>query len=156
MKILLSFMLLSLFFIGDIQACGGKKVQSLQIERTTCYGKCPAYRLGVNKDGSLGYEGKMFVENEGFYKAQVSEEDVADIFDYIKTLNLNDYEEKYDRGITDVPSLILTFNKKNGDQQVITIRSGGPEELKRLAEMVDRYRDAEWQPVKSPEQELND
>ncbi len=156
MKIQLTTLLISLLSLNTTLACGSKKIVSVQIERTTCYGKCPAYRLGVNKNGSLGYEGKRFVKKEGFYEAEVGEDEVADIFQDIKSLPLKEYQEKYDRGMTDVPSLIITFTQKNGKEQKITIRSGGPEELIQLANKVDRYLEADWKPITSIEQKQNE
>src|SRR5437762_3733651 len=41
------------------------RIEQLSLERTTCYGWCPAYTVTVFGDGRVEYEGKRFVKIKG-------------------------------------------------------------------------------------------
>ena len=46
-------------------APGLPRIDSLVLERTTCYGTCPSYRIVVSRDGHVAYEGRKFVKELG-------------------------------------------------------------------------------------------
>lgn len=49
---------------------------SITLERTSCFGSCPDYAVTVEGDGSVTYDGRLFVAVEG---AQTASVPVADV-----------------------------------------------------------------------------
>ena len=47
------------------------------LERSGCYGWCPAYRVLVFADGTLEYEGEHFVLHKGLHRGQVTPAQLA-------------------------------------------------------------------------------
>jgi hypothetical protein len=50
------------------------KLYLLEFERTECLGTCPAYKIKVTNDGTLFYEGKMFVKTKGKVTSRLTRE----------------------------------------------------------------------------------
>jgi hypothetical protein len=44
----------------------------VRMERTVCYGLCPAYAVVIGADGAVDYEGKSFVSVRGHARSHVS------------------------------------------------------------------------------------
>jgi hypothetical protein len=51
---------------------GGADVTRITLDRTGCYGTCPAYTLSLGADGSATYEGRAFVAARGRFEAQIA------------------------------------------------------------------------------------
>src|SRR5712671_6451670 len=61
-------------------ACSAQKAPDdvvITLERTTCLGTCPAYKLTIRGDGSVVYEGHKFVRGEGIRQRQVDKTAIA-------------------------------------------------------------------------------
>ena len=46
----------------------------IYMERTVCYGPCPAYELLLLSDGTIFYEGVSFVKVEGIYRWSINKD----------------------------------------------------------------------------------
>lgn len=53
----------------------------ITLERTTCFGACPAYTVRITSDGAVDYEGRQFVRVTGPVHAAVAPADVAALVD---------------------------------------------------------------------------
>jgi hypothetical protein len=51
----------------------------ITLQRTICYGMCPAYKLTIRGDGTLIYEGKEFVKTTGTVKSSVTREQLKEL-----------------------------------------------------------------------------
>lgn len=40
------------------------KFKTIQLERTMCFGECPVYKVEILSDGTVNYNGEMFVEKK--------------------------------------------------------------------------------------------
>ena len=96
----------------------------ITLERTTCFGTCPAYKLTIFDDGKVVFEGKDFVKTKGKAKGRITKARVADLlreFDRIDYVKLDDdYGEgnKCPEGWTDYPSAITSLTR-DGKQKTV-------------------------------------
>src|SRR5919202_5807692 len=47
------------------------QITEVTLERTACFGTCPAYKVTIRSDGTIIYEGREFVQMKGTYKGEV-------------------------------------------------------------------------------------
>ncbi len=67
------------------------------LERTACFGTCPAYEVKVHADGFVVYEGKDFVKLKGRHTAQVPPGKIAALaaaFESAGYWELHDYDDQ--------------------------------------------------------------
>ena len=86
----------------------------ITMERTACFGTCPIYKLTIEGNGTVIYEGQDFVQVKGEQSASLSSAQIQDLvsaFEQAQFFTLTDYINK-DR--TDSPSVItsITLNGK--------------------------------------------
>lgn len=129
------------------------------IQRTSCYGRCPAYTATIYQSGRVVYEGKHFVEKEGKYEAQMSRDKMDMLLVEAKKINYFELADKYDSNVTDLPACI-TVIQADGKRKQIYNRHEGPPELRTFQQTFDQILDGlEWTKAETPEQkesELND
>jgi hypothetical protein len=82
----------------------------IALERTGCYGSCPAYRVEVGGDGSVTYRGGAFVDVEGEHRYSVPVDEVAKLVDGMRRSDLWSLNPEYQAGVTDSPTYALTFD----------------------------------------------
>jgi Domain of unknown function (DUF6438) len=86
----------------------------ITLERTVCRGTCPAYKLTIEGNGTVIYEGQDFVQVKGKQTASLSPAQIQDLvstFEQAKFFTLTDYTHE---DTTDSPSVItsITINGK--------------------------------------------
>lgn len=125
-------------------------IEQIAMERTACFGTCPVYRIEVNKDGSLIYIGRHYVDHEGTYRNKVSTSKVDELFKQFREYRIDTCSEEYNSLIQDVPGVYyyITYENSN-DQQEIRNAHFGPEFLKRLSFEVDSFAkvDNSWDKI---------
>ncbi len=103
------------------------QITEVTLERTTCFGTCPAYKVTLRNDGTIIYEGREFVEKKGTYKGQVYG------FDRLAQLILAqkyfDLKDDYSRPITDMPSVITSVVRSGRRKTINDYAGSGPVEL---------------------------
>ncbi len=65
----------------------------ITLERTGCNGSCPIYKLRISADGSLAYDGQMYVKTKGIVRSTVSQEQLRQLiseFEKAKYFSLRD------------------------------------------------------------------
>ena len=114
----------------------GEMYPIITIEKTICFGTCPAYLFKAYPDGSVTYTGKDYVELVGEYKASISKEELANIKTLFDEADYFSFANVYSANITDLPTTYLYYD--NGKQnKKITDYHGAPESLKKLEEDVE-------------------
>lgn len=98
------------------------------MERTACFGSCPSYKFSISKNGYAYYKGMAFVENEGEYKAKVSQELISSILEAAEKSHYYTMKEFYWEPITDVPSTYTSVLNK-GERFNRLNQSEAPQEL---------------------------
>ncbi|MBK8339180.1 MAG: hypothetical protein IPK99_03870 [Flavobacteriales bacterium] len=106
------------------------------IERTPCFGKCPAYRIKVYRSGYATYEGISNVERLGMNRGQVGLDTLAVLLKEAEAIGYFDLQDSYDRQVTDIPSTRLRMVSGARDKAILA-RAGVPPELKAFALRAD-------------------
>jgi len=122
-----------------------REFESIQLETTGCYGRCPVYSLTIFADGRVVYEGFADVDVLGAREAQLEEADLALLHDALGNqmdffaledeyrYKLDEQGEKY--SITDQPSTFLTL-RYSGEVKRVESYFGAPESLENLEALV--------------------
>ena len=83
---------------------------TITLERTVCYGTCPSYKLTIDGDGTVNYEGLDFVEVKGKQTASLDSAQIQDLVSAFETTNFFSLQDKYtDYNVTDRPSAITSI-----------------------------------------------
>ena len=124
------------------------------LERTSCYGRCPTYKVNVYKSGYTEYNGKRWVDKTGLYATNLTREEINKIIAKAKEMQFFDMKNYYDSQIVDFPSTYI-FIRDNGNKKLVKDRHAAPAEYKELATFMDTILDGkEWiaiDPVEMPE-----
>ena len=119
----------------------------LRLERTSCFGTCPAYVVEVDAQGNLRYEGKANVCTPGNVAGRVSPEVVTQLRQAISGAHFVDASEKCcECLVTDTPSAVITIVDA-GRSKTIMVTDGcpGPAEIRGLADKFDGLlRTEQW------------
>ncbi len=98
----------------------------ITLERTVCYGSCPAYKLSIDFNGNVGFNGGNFTKKRGKAAGKISQNQIKDMiaeFEKSDFFNLRDsYEEARDGCTefeTDNPSEIISI-QINGKKKRIS------------------------------------
>jgi hypothetical protein len=79
------------------------------LERSGCYGSCPAYRVDVHGDGRAVYTGSHYVDVVGEHRYTVAPEAVARLLDSVRAKGLWSLRASYRAGVTDNPTYKVTM-----------------------------------------------
>jgi len=82
---------------------------SVTLERTRCYGACPAYVVSVDQDGHVAYEGESFVAAFGKRTSNVPSAAAVNLYARAKALHFETLKPRYAVPCTDHPSAFITF-----------------------------------------------
>lgn len=124
---------------------GAAEADSLffSLERTPCFGPCPAYRVKIYRSGSATYEGRGNMEMMGMHTGTVSSEMMEDLLTKAERSGFFGLNDKYDAQVTDLPSTIIQVNS-NGRSKKVVARVGTPLTFKNFAE----YAEGQLLPLK--------
>lgn len=116
----------------------------ITMERTPCFGACPAYHLTVFGNGTVIYNGYSSVAVTGEQTSQISQEQVRELVNEFYKAGFFTLRDKYIENVTDLPS--TTTSISIGDETKSVYRYGfGPERLVQLEDKIDEITGAnEW------------
>ena len=107
-----------LFLCIALAACGAPLQPTpdystlvVTMERTPCFGTCPAYKLMIFGDGRVEYEGLNFVKVQGKQTAMLTADQIKELVAEIEKANVFVLEENYTVNATDLPSTLLTVGQ---------------------------------------------
>jgi len=114
----------------------------VRLERSECYGTCPAYSVEIHGDGSIDYEGNAYVANKGRQRAQIAPDALVALaarFDKAGFFRL-DWADPCDAVATDNPTATLTFTTGLRTRTIADYHGNGcmPKVLRDLEDEVDR------------------
>ena len=114
------------------------------MERTPCFGTCPAYKLLIMPNGSATYIGRRFAPREGIYTGKVDAATMKALGQAVEASGFSKMDDVYDRPVTDLPSTIIRFRTGGQDKQVVG-RVGPPQAFKDLAKRAEELlANVEW------------
>lgn len=142
---------------GEMTTKGSSMKQFSQIamERTPCFGTCAAYRVEVNKDGSVRYISRHFTEYEGTYEKKFDASKVEELYKEFSSYRVDTCAEKYESLIQDVPGIMYYITYADNSEQVIRNAHFGPRFLKVLAKEVDKFSQVDDNWTKTADKEEN-
>jgi len=80
----------------------------IDFERGPCFGTCPVYALTVGADGSVVYDGRQFVETQGERTASLTESQLQELVDAVRSTDFFGLADRYTVPATDLPSITLS------------------------------------------------
>lgn len=89
------------------------------LQRTPCFGKCPAYTVEINADGSARYSGRSFAPREGEFTGQVDKATMQHLYDQALSIGFFSFQDSYDGPVTDIPSTIIRVHADGKDKKVV-------------------------------------
>jgi len=99
-------------------------VPMITLERSVCFGTCPAYKVTIFDDGKVVYEGKDFVKRKGRVEARISKSELEELvgeFNRLNYLNLDDeygVGDKCPESWTDYPSAVTSFTANGKTKRI--------------------------------------
>ena len=112
----------------------------ITLERTSCYGECPVYKLTIHGDGSVDYEGRKFVRVTGKQKTKIKPSEVESLLQEFKELDYFGLDDDYSTirnsdgtvsVATDLPTTIVSLSADGRSKEVVDY-VGAPEKLRFL------------------------
>jgi ankyrin repeat protein len=114
------------------------------LERTSCFGSCPAYKVSIDGDGTVSYNGISSVGLTGLHKAYVDNAVVDNLIDRFRSANLLSALPSYRGNWTDNPTQTLTLSINGQTKKVVDyigVDDGLPWAVRELEDAVDQAAD---------------
>jgi hypothetical protein len=67
----------------------------IRLNRTACYGTCPAYLLTVKADGKVSFFGQNFTETKGQAEGEISKEKIKELIQEFKKAKFFELNDNY-------------------------------------------------------------
>ena len=125
-----------------------KQLNYVGMERTACFGRCPAYLIELYPDGLVRYTSRNFTEYEGIYEKNVGEAKTQEIITDFKNYRVDTCKDKYEAYVQDLPGIIYKFRYGNIEKRIGNAEFG-PDFLKTMANKIDKIGlpDNTWKKV---------
>src|SRR6185437_736293 len=112
----------------------------IKLERTACFGTCPAYSVEVSGDGTVRYQGNYFVAVTGKHTGSIRVEAVRSLYDAFVRANFFWTLDEYRANITDLPDTRISISFDGRTKGVIDYAGqsvGMPNEIYDLEKAID-------------------
>lgn len=160
-----SLLTLGLLTLGVLSCTGQKKAPNadqrfgsatdslfFSLERTPCFGKCPAYTVNIYRSGFVEYIGRTNAPRQGRHTGRVDRERMGQLLDKAEAIGYFSLEDKYDGPVTDLPSTITRIVSGDRDKRIVA-RYKTPPALKTFAQQADTLlKDVVWKPIDGRDQ----
>ena len=91
----------------------------ISYESEPCYGKCEVFKLKINQNKTIEYEGIMNVEKIGKYWAKISVNDYNKFKKLISEVDFKITNSVYTSNSTDLHLRVLNIYKKKQDKKIL-------------------------------------
>lgn len=97
------------FAEGQFEISGADTL--IKMERTRCYGFCPAYELTIREDGTITFIGKEHVAHKGRAEGEMPQENLDTLVQTIRESHFMEIPSspECESRMTDMPSVFLTI-----------------------------------------------
>jgi len=119
----------------------------ITLERTACRGTCPIYKLTIEGNGVVIYEGQDFVQVKGRQTASLSPEQIQELVSVFEQARFSTLPDYIDQDSTDSPSVItsITLNGKTKTVNHYYGDNSAPQELFDLESKIDEITNSkQW------------
>ena len=122
---------------------GEWKSVGITLDRTSCLGTCPSYRIEVRGDGTVAYTGRKFVAISGDHRGRISPADLRELVEAFRSSHYLLLSNKYIAGITDGPTYSTSITLDGLHKSVVDYLGEKawppmPPKLSKLEETIDR------------------
>jgi ankyrin repeat protein len=117
----------------------------ITLERTGCYGTCPAYTVTVSTDG-ISFDGRSFVVTRGNHHDVANADDVRSLAKQFISADFYSMDASYQASVTDSPSFVVAIDIDGQRKQIIDYVGswvGMPAIITQLEEKVDEFADTD-------------
>ena len=124
---------------------GPPETTTIKLERTGCYGSCPAYSITVRGDGRVEYDGKADVLVTGHHTYAVTRERVEALIRQFRDTEFWRLHSEYESSVTDSSTRILTVTVGSESKEVLDYvgaYAGMPDVVTELQKAVDEVADS--------------
>jgi hypothetical protein len=108
----------------------------ITLERTQCFGACPAYTLRITGNGHVEYEGRHYVRVVGKASATIAPDAVRRLVADFERIGYFELQDKYTAMVTDNPTTTTSIRIGSRFKRVIDYVVGPPA-LKELERRID-------------------
>lgn len=116
----------------------------ITLERTACFGTCPAYYVTLYGNGTVTYEGESFVAVKGMQKSQVDPQAVKGLVDEFYNAGFFSLRDRYEQSVTDLPSQTTSITI-DGVTKTVYRYGFEPQKLAALEDKIDQVAEtAKW------------
>lgn len=120
----------------------------VELSRTGCLGTCPAYRVEIHGDGTVLYDGGLFVAITGHHRSSAPHEIVKQLLEAFQTAHYMTLRDRYTWNVTDLPTIKVRLSADGKSKEIVDYggeRAGMPKSVSALEEAIDRLSDsARW------------
>ena len=125
------------------------EIISVSLRHTACYGRCPVYKIEVNKDGIATYTATLFNPDTGVFTKNIGKKNALEIINRFNAARVDTCKDNYPSRFTDLPGVVFNIQYKSKTKMIIDASAGLPVlvQLRMMMDsvIVDRKVDASWQ-----------
>ena len=113
----------------------------VSLNRTPCYGSCPAYKVEIFKDGLVKYTGTGYVKRLGLFSATADANFIAEIQKQAEAINYMKLNNKYPTDnveISDLPQTI-SYIRLGKEGKMIHNNLDAPKELVAFERWLEKH-----------------
>ena len=115
-------------------------VPFLVMQKTPCYGPCPAYEATIMENGNITFVGwrNLPIHDNDTVQLSLTQNELKLLRADIAALNYPSLQTVYSSEWTDSPSTYLTFYQDGKEAKKIKHQTGGPDALLKFMENLDK------------------
>jgi hypothetical protein len=116
----ISLMIIFVLGAAVVTAQDSEANVAITLERTPCFGTCPAYTVTIMDDGTVIYEGQNFVETMGEQTSEIDPETVASMVEAFTNAGYFEWDEAYDtQTVSDLPTVTTSVTRDGETHRIV-------------------------------------
>lgn len=116
------------------------------LERTGCYGTCPAYTFVITADGKCNYEGGKYAKIQGKKTGRTRVDIFNRLATLVKEMGVFELQDEYTAAIYDVPSAYFTAATKEKRKTIRDHAGLAPVQLWAVEQLMDKIlEEVKWE-----------
>ena len=112
----------------------------IKLQRTVCFGTCPAYSIEIRGDGSVTYFGGSFTLITGTHHEQIPKIVVENLVSQFRAADYFSLKDRYHWNVTDNPTYTTSIEYDGHKKEVVDyvgLEAGMPEVVEALENAID-------------------
>ena len=122
----------------------------VEMTKSPCYGRCPAFTLVIYEKGIVSYDGKRNTPRLGLYVKKLDNTTYQNLVSTFKKVNIWQFDNVYRGMYPDAPTVTISYHEE-GDVKTILGKDGRPYPILELEAMLDNIANSDgWELLKAP------